>query len=129
MNTFDRNEKNVKKMQDLGQVYSESDEDRAKEELQKDALENATREFPLLTLRKVAAVVCGGFWLFSIVGIFFGIDFRATMPFMFFSLSVLVFLNVPVFYMKKKNMDFVIAIVAGIVCLAFGLSLMTIGGR
>lgn len=126
MNTPERNEKNIKKMQGAGKVYSESDEDKSlsKRELQKTALDNATREYPLATARRAAQVACVGLWLFSVLGMLFGVSFKAMSPFLFFALSATLFLNLPVFFLKKKNADFVICLIAGISCLIIGISLL-----
>jgi len=127
MNTPERNEKNIKKMQDLGKVYSESDEDKSKEDLQKAALDNATREYPLATLRKAAQVACIGLWLFSVVGTLFGVSLKAMSPFLFFALSAMLFLNLPVFYAKKKRADLAMCLIAGISCMIIGISLLAGG--
>lgn len=126
MNTPERNEKNIKKMQGAGKVYSESDEDKSlsEKERQETALDNATREYPLSTARKAAQVACVGLWIFTVLGALFGMDFKAMSPFLFFSLSATLFLNLPVFYMKKKNADLVMCLIAGISCLIIGISLL-----
>jgi len=131
MNTPERNEKNIKKMQGAGKVYSESDEDKSslkKEDLQKIALDNATREYPLATARKAAQVACMGLWLFSVAGTLFGVSLKAMSPFLFFALSATLFLNLPVFYAKKKRADLAMCLIAGITCMIIGISLL-IGGK
>lgn len=125
MNTPERNEKNAQKMQELGQVYNESDEDKSREA--NSALENATREYPLPTARKFAWVLCGGFWLFCLGGLLFQVDMRSLFPFLLFSLAVVAGLQIPVFYIKRKIFDIIIAAVFALSCSAVAVSMM-LGG-
>jgi len=124
MNTPERNNKNIDKMRALGKVYSETDEDRTRNTLEDDALENATREYPLPTTRKFAWVMCGGFWLFCLGGLLFGVDMRALMPFMFFSLAFVALVHLPVFYLKKKIFDVIVGTVFAMSCIGMGLSML-----
>ncbi|MDR0222795.1 MAG: hypothetical protein LBI38_04575 [Oscillospiraceae bacterium] len=114
-------------MKKSGKVYHENDEDISREKREKNANDGYPGETPLAAARKVAAVCCGGFWLFSAAGMLFGVDFRAMSPFLFFSLAAVAFLNLPAFWVKRKYADFVICVIAGTVCAAVGLSLMTAG--
>lgn len=128
MNTPERNEKKIAQMQELGRVYSESEEDLSRNEKENSALENATREYPLPTARRFAWVMCGGFWLFCLGGLLFGVDMRALFPFMFIALAVLVVLYIPVFFVKKKILDVIIGSIFAASCIITAVSLM-LGGR
>ncbi|MDR0196755.1 MAG: hypothetical protein LBI36_00850 [Oscillospiraceae bacterium] len=128
MNSFGRNEKNIEKMRKAGRVYRESDEDAprgAGNAGGEGGADGGRDEIPFTTARKGATVCCGGFWFFSVVGMLFGLDFRAMAPFLFFSLAAVAFLNLPVFWVRRKYADFAIGIIAGLVCAAVGLSLLT----
>ena len=122
MNTPERNDKNVEKMQKLGRVYEETDEDKKRE--QRHAIENATREYPLPTARKAAWVICGGFWVFCVAALVFGVDMRGLIPFMFFALAVVVILHLPVFYLKKKIFDLIVGIIFALSCIGTAVSLL-----
>ena len=124
MNTPERNTKNAEKMQSLGKIYVDSDEDKIKEE--NVALENATREYPLPTARKFAWVLCGGMWLFCLIGLLFGFaEPAALFPFLLFSLGVAVALQIPVFFLKKKIFDVIVASIFALCCIGLGFSMLT----
>ena len=114
MNTPERNQKNVDKMKKLGKVYEDATESQLREN--NNALENATREYPLPTVRKFAWVACGGFWVFIFFGLLFGVDLRALFPFVFFSLAFLAGVHIPMFYVKRKIFDVIIAGIAVLSC-------------
>ncbi|MCL1902999.1 MAG: hypothetical protein FWF94_01110 [Oscillospiraceae bacterium] len=122
MNTPERNNKNIDKMHNLGKVYSESDEDKGREN--DSALENATREYPLPTARKFAWVICGGFWLFCLSGLLFRADLSALFPFLLLSLAAAVSLQIPVFYVKGKIFDIVVAVIFSLGCGVFAASML-----
>ena len=124
MNTPERNKRNIEKMQELGKVYNENSEDKAQESAVNPALEDATREYPLPTARKFAWVLCGGFWLFCLGGLLFGADMNALFPFLMFSLAAAVGLQIPVFYLKRKIKDVVIAVVFALSCIGLGVSML-----
>jgi len=122
MNTPERNDKNVEKMRKLGKVYSESDDDKKRE--QRHALENATQEYPLPTARKAAWVICGGFWAFCLGALLFGVDMRALIPFMFFALGILALLHLPIFFIKKKIFDVVVGTIFALSCIGTAVALL-----
>jgi len=124
MNTPERNMKNADKLQKLGKIYEETAEDKQRDKRSKTALENATREYPFPTARKFAWVLCGGFWLFCLGGLLFGVDMRALFPFLFFSLAMIVLLHLPVFYLKKKILDVIIGVIFTLSCIGVGLSML-----
>jgi len=123
MNTPDRNKKNIEKMQKLGKVLDDSIVEN-KEELAKVALENVTREYPFPTARKIAWVFCGAFWLFCLGGFLFGVDMRALFPFLMFSLGAAVGLQIPVFFVKGKLGDTIIALIFTLSCMGLGISML-----
>jgi hypothetical protein len=122
MNTFDRNEKNVAKMERLGKVYEESEEDKRRN--QRLSLDNATREYPLATVRRYSWVTCGGLWVFCIVGFIFRLDLRVFIPALFVSLGVSVALNIPVFLAKRKIGDVIMGTIVALVCIGVAVSLL-----
>jgi hypothetical protein len=121
MNTPERNQKNIDKMSKLGKVYTESEENSNKND---SALDKATREYPLPTLRKAAWVICGGFWLFCLVGLFFTVDVRALFPFLFFSLAFVAAVHIPVFFVKKKIADVIIGVIFTLCCLGMAATML-----
>jgi hypothetical protein len=125
MNTPERNDKNVDRLQRLSQVYKDSDEDRHKEEQYKIALEEVTREYPLPTARKFVIVACIAFWLFCFGGLLFGINLRGVFPFLFIALAVLVLLHIPIFWIKKKIIDLIIGTAFAAGCIALAVSMLT----
>jgi hypothetical protein len=128
MNTPGRNDKNIAKMQaiqEAGRIYSDSDEDRNREEQQRTALEEATREYPLPTVRRGVIVACVVLWVFCFGGLLFGLDLRGIFPFLFVMLAMLILVHVPIFWLKKKIIDVVIAIAFATGCFALAISLIT----
>ena len=129
MNTPERNFKNAAKLEKLGQIYEESEQDKSNERRNRSALDEATREYPLPTARKFAWVVCGGFWLFCVGGLLFGVDLRALFPFLFFSLAVVAGVHIPMFLVKRKTFDVVVGVIFALSCIIVGLSmLVSLGG-
>jgi hypothetical protein len=124
MNTPERNNKNVEKMKKLGKVYEDSADDKSREEDYTEAMENATREYPLATARRFAWVACGGFWVFCLGVLLFGIDLRGLFPFLFFSLAVVSALHIPMFYIQKKTIDVIAGTIFAISCTWVAVSLL-----
>jgi len=124
MNTPERNIKNAEKMSNLGKVYSDSADDLTREETHKAILEEATREYPLPTARRFAWVACGGFWVFCFGGLLFGVDLRALFPFMFLSLGAVAALHVPMFFVKRKMFDVIVAVIFTISCVGMAVSML-----
>ncbi|MCL2035894.1 MAG: hypothetical protein FWG83_00715 [Oscillospiraceae bacterium] len=124
MNTPERNKKKITQMQKLGKIYSESDEDKSENRVVNQALENATREYPLPTARKFAWVICGGFWFFCLLGFLFGVNIPALLPFLFFSLAGVSLVHIPMFWVKKKLFDIVVAIIFAISCVGLSISML-----
>jgi len=124
MNTPERNIKNAEKLQKMGTVLSDSTEDKNRDEAASKALENATREYPLPTARKAAWVMCGGFWLFCFFGLFFRVDIRALFPFLFVSFGVVSLVHIPMFYVKRKMFDVLVAIIFTLSCITAAISML-----
>jgi len=124
MNTPERNKKNAAKMQEVGQIYSDSAEAQTNEQRKQSALEKATQEYPLPTARRFAWVLCGGFWLFCFGGLFFGVDLRALFPFVFFSLAIVAILHIPMFYVKRKIADVIIGVIFALSCIGMAVSMI-----
>jgi|GEM_PF-1182082 len=127
MNTPERNVKNALKMQEVGRVYEENDEDKVREissVKENPALEKATREYPLPTARRFAWILCGGLWLFCLGGMLFRIDMSILLPFLLFSLAIAVGLQIPVFYLKRKIPDVIMASIFALGCIGFGLTML-----
>lgn len=129
MNTPERNKKNIKKIREIGKVYEETSDDTVsstgKDNADKNKIEQSyNREYPLETARKISWILCGALWLFCLVGLLFGMDFRATFPFLMFSLAAVVILQLPVFWIKKKPFDVVTGIIFASGCIVLGLSML-----
>jgi hypothetical protein len=124
MNTLERNKKNAEKLQKLGVVLADSAEDKKREESENQALENATREYPFPTARRAAWVMCGGFWLFCFVGLFFRVDIRALFPFLFVSLGVVALVHIPTFFVKKKMFDVIVGTIFTLSCFGMAISML-----
>jgi hypothetical protein len=122
MNTPERNRKNAEKLQKLGKILSDCNEDKPREH--NHALENATREYPLPTVRKFAWVFCGGFWLFCLVGLLFSVDIRPLMPFLFFSLGAVSTVHLPVFFLQRKVFDLIVGVIFTLCCLGLAVSML-----
>jgi hypothetical protein len=124
MNTPERNNKNIDKLQKLDKVYSEASEDKTREKNYSEFIERATREYPLATTRKFAWAICGGFWLFFTAGMLFGVDFRPLFPFLIFSIGFVPLVHIPMFYVKKEMINVIIALIFSLSCIGVGVSLI-----
>jgi hypothetical protein len=124
MNTPERNKKNAEKLRELGVMLSDSDEDKTRQESASQALENATREYPLPTARKAAWVLCGSFWLFCVGAMLFRVDLRALAPFLLFSLSVVALVHIPMFFVKKKMFDVIVAVIFALSLIGAAISIL-----
>jgi len=124
MNTPERNDKNIAKMQAIGRAYSDTEEDAVKEKQYQKALDEVTREYPLPTARRVSVVACIGLWVFSVGGLLFGVDLRGIFPFLFFALAVMVGFHLPIFWIKRKFADCVIGVLFMSGCIWLAVSLI-----
>jgi hypothetical protein len=124
MNTPERNDKNVEKLQKLRKVYEESDEDKKREEIHKSVLEEATREYPLPTARRFSIVAVVAFWFFCFLGLLFRVDLSGIFPFMFIALATMVILHLPMFFMKRKILDVIIGAAFAMGCIGLAVSLL-----
>ncbi|MCL1865998.1 MAG: hypothetical protein FWF82_01150 [Oscillospiraceae bacterium] len=122
MNTPERNQKNAEKLKKFGKVYSDGVEDKATEFNQ--SLENATKEYPFPTARKVAWVTCGGFWIFCAGGLLFGVNMNAMFPFLFFSLAAVDLVHIPTFIVKKKMFDVFAGSLFALGCMGVAVSML-----
>ena len=127
MNSFVRNKRNIQKMEEIDQIYKESDEDLDREAYEKKRTYEANREYPLATARRFAWVICGAFWLFGLGSLFMEFEMDIFFPFLAFSLAVLAGLHVPMFLIQKKMFDVVIATIFALACITLGLSILIRG--
>ncbi|MCL1831572.1 MAG: hypothetical protein FWG45_01520 [Oscillospiraceae bacterium] len=124
MNTPERNDKNVEKLNKTGKVYKETEDDKKREEAYKAVLEEVTRQYPLPTARTFSIVACIAFWIFCVIGLLFGVDLRGIMPFLFVMLAIVAVLHIPVFYLKKKILDVIMALLFAAGCIGVAISMI-----
>lgn len=126
MNSRKTNQKIIENLQNNEPIHQESAEE--KESEKRSTIEEATKEAPFAFARKVSGVICIALWAFALVAMMTGMaELSLLVPFMLFALAAVCGFNIPVFMMKKKLWDVVVAVAATAVCTIVAVGMLVTG--
>ncbi len=127
MNSRKNNEKIVQILSEMEPIHDETEDERKqREKMIEEAKKNAEEEEGGFAFaRKIAGIVCGILWVFSLVAFMIGMgEIGVLLPFMLLSLGVVCALNIPVFVKKGKTGDVIMAVLTVAVCLLFAVAIL-----
>ncbi len=127
MNSKKSNEKIVQILSEMEPIHDETEEERKqREKMIEEAKKNAEEEEGGFAFaRKIAGIVCGILWVFSLVAFMIGMgEIGVLLPFMLLALGVVCGLNIPVFIKKGKTGDVIMAVLTCAVCLLFSVAIL-----
>lgn len=124
MNSYENNEKQIKKLERLERVYNDDSR-----ENKPSTVDEATKNPPLKFARRVVAGLTVLLWVMSIFMLFTGTSLELILPALMLSIGVLCGVNIPAFFAKRKFGDTVIAAIVTAVCVVGGIVLLVYGAR
>lgn len=131
MNSKQSNEKILQILSEMQPIHDETDEEkRRREQMAEEAIKKAAEEAPLAFPRRVAGIICGALWGFSLLALLFGFgDLGVLLPFMLLALGSVCGLNIPVFWKKGKMWDVIVAVIGCFICALLAFGILFVGGN